>query len=1543
MREMDDLRAEMRCGQCGAPAGVDALRGGVCPACLLGQAVERPADVNWVRDRFPQMADVVPVGDGEPGLEFHDGTAQGAVRCFEARDFESGAAVLLSLWRLEEGAAARQLADLERRANLAHLGIARVVDFGEVDDWLYAIEERPAGQRLREAISVAEVSRGDMLRLVPEISAAVRYAAEQGVSIGAEAGTVFVESGGRVVVSGIGSTAGEAAQAVAWAEYHPAVGRRVGRYELLELIGEGGFAEVYRALEERPVRREVALKILKPGMDTRQILARFARERQALAMMSHRGIATIFDAGATESGRPWIAMELVAGKPLTAYCDERRLPLRERAALLAAVCHAVHHGHEKGVVHRDLKPSNILVAEQDGAPVAKVIDFGIATAAAEPAGGGAFFTRTHQFLGSPCYMSPEQVNGAEVDGRSDVYSLGAVLYQLLTGETPLTEEAVKDRGIREVIECVQREPAEHPADRVAGFPEARRASVARASSPGVEEPGLEARTTAELLTSLSGELSGIALKALHKNPAERYATAAALAEDLENWVSGQPVNAPLPRRRAARRVISALRWAAVLAVAAGGVAVLWKPSPENPVLPAPPGESLPAWAVRHPVRSRAADGSITPVALWQFDGDLRSSIAGGPDLEAIGSPALAFTSVRFPDSEARVMNAPRFLPSQWLKSPNVIGINGPPDATESNEWTLVFDVMFPSLTGPVALFQCDSENRAVAEVYAGPGGLGDTDYGIQFGQFREGEWYRIAVVSSISDRSQLYATWVNGARWGVPHVRGMNSAQFAFDDALVFFGEGNQRTGAFAVNSLAVYDVALADHEIRALGAVSAAGVPTQLQPGPARDVPGLLRAEQRMTPGDVRGGDAFGFRAAVSGDEAWISSPGSDGGMESAGAVLRWRRDAAGAWTAASRLNIPQPLRSAQLGTSLTLSPLAGVAGAPGANAAWLFTRSDAAAEWTVLALEGGAAPGSHFGETVALLDLETAAVSAPGHNTRGSVFLFTVTGGELRATLSPENARGFGLALAAAQGRLAVSDAAGQVFTFVRDAGGGWSHQATLSDPAAMPGFGKALAISANGEWLAIGAPAAKDKPDGAVFLYQFHDAAWSRSIILRAPDDGAQATQFAAALAFSGADRLLIGAPDAVSEGRRSGGVHLMHLQPDGKWQRARLIAPEDGSQDGKFGASLAADAQQVWIGAPEDHTDHAKGGGVWRVPLPQFEAQQFATEPPDPSKGSSVAIHGTLAACGTPGRDSRTHGGTARVFTLADGQWRENPPVMPGATNVPEGSFRQVAWDGSDLWSPVGGKLHRFRRNLDGTWTPSEAPPWPCYQVTTAGSGWVLAAQDAGWLFAPAASPAESQLIRLPCDRFSAAAISGQTAIAALKDGAKSAAVLELSGDAWRQQTMLTAPDAALWFARSIALHGDCALIGAPASDRTGSGTGDGRAYLFRRMAAGWKLEQSLETPAAEQRSAFGRAVAVHGDTALVASPRVAQGLSYGVVEVFRRNAAGRWQHDHTLEASHAEPGDGFGAHIAIDGAWAVIGAKAPRVYFFYLEAPASGVK
>ena len=311
-------------------------------------------------------------------------------------------------------------------------------------------------------------------------------------------------------------------------------GSRIDRYRLGERVGEGGFGVVYRAEQERPVRRTVALKIIKLGMDTRAVVARFEAERQALAMMDHPNIARVFDGGATETGRPYFVMEWVSGVPVTVFCNERRLRVRERLELFLQVCRAVHHAHQKGIIHRDLKPTNILIAITEDRPAAKVIDFGIAKATREPLTEKTLLTHQHVFVGTPAYMSPEQVGGnIDIDTRSDIYSLGALLYELLCDSPVLDAKPLLARGYAEVQRAIQSSEPRSPSQRVAALVKDERLAVAgrRQSSPE------------RVITELRGDLDRIVLKCLEKDRARRYETTEDLARDITRYLQHEPVRA----------------------------------------------------------------------------------------------------------------------------------------------------------------------------------------------------------------------------------------------------------------------------------------------------------------------------------------------------------------------------------------------------------------------------------------------------------------------------------------------------------------------------------------------------------------------------------------------------------------------------------------------------------------------------------------------------------------------------------------------------------------------------------------------------------------------------------------------------------------------------------------------------------------------------------------------------------------------------------------------------------------------------------------
>ncbi len=338
-------------------------------------------------------------------------------------------------------------------------------------------------------------------------------------------------------------------------------GAKIGRYKLIQQIGEGGFGVVFMAEQEFPVRRLVALKIIKLGMDTRQVVARFEAERQALAMMDHPSVAKVLDGGATETGRPYFVMELVKGAPITAYCDKNNLSIPQRLELFAQVCQAVQHAHQKGLIHRDIKPSNVLVATQDDRPVAKVIDFGIAKAMQARLTEKTLFTDFRQLIGTPEYMSPEQAEGdLDIDTRCDVYSLGVLLYELLAGSPPFDPKELRSKAFAEMQRIIRE--VEPPA------PSTRLSTLKDVLPTVAAQRGVEPR---KLQTIVRGELDWIVMRCLEKDRKRRYETASALAEDIQHYLTDQPVQArPATRRYRMKKFIRRNRGA----VTAGALVVL---------------------------------------------------------------------------------------------------------------------------------------------------------------------------------------------------------------------------------------------------------------------------------------------------------------------------------------------------------------------------------------------------------------------------------------------------------------------------------------------------------------------------------------------------------------------------------------------------------------------------------------------------------------------------------------------------------------------------------------------------------------------------------------------------------------------------------------------------------------------------------------------------------------------------------------------------------------------------------------------------------
>ncbi|MHC4695999.1 MAG: tetratricopeptide repeat protein [Planctomycetota bacterium] len=360
---------------------------------------------------------------------------------------------------------------------------------------------------------------------------------------------------------------------------------RIGPYKILEVLGEGGMGVVYHAQQTKPIKREVALKLVKLGMDTKQVIARFESERQALALMDHPNVAKVFDAGATEHGRPYFVMELVHGLPITAHCDRHKLTIDERLDLFMKSCEAIQHAHQKGIIHRDIKPSNILVEYQNGQATPKIIDFGVAKATSQPLTERTFFTEQGQMLGTPAYMSPEQadLSTQDIDTRCDIYSLGVLLYELLTGTLPFNAQSLRSAGFGEIQRIIRDEEPQKPSTRMSSGGSVSSDQKGASDSSILELAAKKRRSDPRALRSrIRGDLDWIVMKCLEKDRSRRYETADRLARDVRRFLNDEPVSAGPPGagyrlRKAIRRnkglVLAALLVLLLLVVGVSGTTV----------------------------------------------------------------------------------------------------------------------------------------------------------------------------------------------------------------------------------------------------------------------------------------------------------------------------------------------------------------------------------------------------------------------------------------------------------------------------------------------------------------------------------------------------------------------------------------------------------------------------------------------------------------------------------------------------------------------------------------------------------------------------------------------------------------------------------------------------------------------------------------------------------------------------------------------------------------------------------------------------------
>jgi serine/threonine protein kinase len=448
----------------------------------------------------------------------------------------------------------------------------------------------------------------------------------------------------------------------------------VGPYRILERIGEGGMGVVYAAEQESPLRRRVALKVIKVGMDTREVIARFEAERQALALMDHPGIAHVYDAGATAEGRPFFAMEYVAGVPITQYCDTHRLPMQARLDLFVQVCGAIQHAHQKGIIHRDIKPSNLLVTVQDGKPLAKVIDFGVAKAIHQRLTEKTVFTQYGVLIGTPAYMSPEQaeMSGLDVDTTTDIYALGVVLYELLIGALPFDPEQLRHAGYAEIQRIIREHEPLRPSARLSGL-QARAIDVAL----------YRGTQLSALVRELRGDLDWITLKAMHKDRTRRYPSASELAADVVRHLQTEPVVARPPSLMYRAGKFARKYRAALIAVVLGmtvstvvSTIVLTQSSVSAAARAIAAQAALLQYGLTHSAGSTVALNSDVPwTTAIANDQGMRSAVEAGAFASAVSTVAICDVDGRVVLANVRSLSeCPSGRPASELASVSVLDV-----------------------------------------------------------------------------------------------------------------------------------------------------------------------------------------------------------------------------------------------------------------------------------------------------------------------------------------------------------------------------------------------------------------------------------------------------------------------------------------------------------------------------------------------------------------------------------------------------------------------------------------------------------------------------------------------------------------------------------------------------------------------------------------------------------------------------------------------------------------------------------------------------